>query len=162
MCTWMWDHQVCQTPPHLLGLLPCHMSSLSPLFTFTLPASLNECFFFNSLVDRFPYSPIFWQFWLFFVFKCVVLLLVVWELKAYLPMPPTWPEVSNRFSIPCSFCSPFHILMVECYISCCAEVPLNYPHSFWVFLHFFLLPVCFFLLCLPAYLFGLLLHLACF
>ena len=41
------------------------------------PTSLCECFFFNSLVVRLPYSSIFCQFWLFFVFKFVVVLLVV-------------------------------------------------------------------------------------
>ena len=45
------------------------------------PTSLDECFFFNSLVIRLPYSSIFWKFWLFFVFKFVVLLLVVEETK---------------------------------------------------------------------------------
>ena len=33
------------------------------------PTALNECFFFNSLIVRIPYSSIFCQVWLFFVFK---------------------------------------------------------------------------------------------
>ena len=33
------------------------------------PIGLDECFLFNSLVVRLPYSLIFCQFWLFFVFK---------------------------------------------------------------------------------------------
>ena len=43
------------------------------------PTSLDECFFLNSWVVGlfFPYSLIFWQFWLFFVFKIVVVLLWV-------------------------------------------------------------------------------------
>ena len=41
------------------------------------PTSLDECFFFNSLVVRLPCSLIFWQFWLFSVFKLVVILLLV-------------------------------------------------------------------------------------
>ena len=41
------------------------------------PTGLDECFFFNSLVFRLPYSSIFCQFWLFFVFKFVVVLLLV-------------------------------------------------------------------------------------
>ena len=41
------------------------------------PTGLDECFFFNSLVVRLPYRLIFWQFWLFFVFKFVVVLLLV-------------------------------------------------------------------------------------
>ena len=43
----------------------------------SLLPSLDECFFFNSLVVGLPYSLIFWQFWLFFVFKFVVVLLLV-------------------------------------------------------------------------------------
>ena len=39
------------------------------------PTGLDECVFFNSLVVGLPYSLIFWQFWLFFVFKFVVVLL---------------------------------------------------------------------------------------
>ena len=37
----------------------------------------------------------FWQFWFFFVFKFVVVLLVVRGGKVYLPMPPSWSEVLN-------------------------------------------------------------------
>ena len=60
----------------------------------TPPSDLDECFFFYSLVVRFPYSSIFWQLWLFFVFKfVVVLLLVVQGGKVYLPMPPSWPNI---------------------------------------------------------------------
>ena len=55
----------------------------------TPPASLDECFFFNSLVVRLPYSWIFCQFWLFFVFKFVVLLLVVQGGKVYLLTLPS-------------------------------------------------------------------------
>ena len=83
----------------LLGLvfhlLPCQKSSLPQLPISTLmPTGLDECFFFNSLVFRLPYSSIFWQFWLFFVFKfVVVLLLVLRGGTVYPPMPPSWPEV---------------------------------------------------------------------
>ena len=41
------------------------------------PTGLDECFFFNSLVVRLPYSSIFWQFCLVFVFKFVVVLFLV-------------------------------------------------------------------------------------
>ena len=59
------------------------------------PASLDECFsIINSLVVGLPYSSIFCQFWLFFVFKLVVVLLVVGGGTACLPMPPSWPETS--------------------------------------------------------------------
>ena len=83
----------------LLQLLPCVASNLQHrevLPVSTPSTSLDECFFFNSLVVRFPYSSIFWQFWLFFVFKfVVVLLLVVWGGKVYLPMSPSSPDVSK-------------------------------------------------------------------
>ena len=41
------------------------------------PTGLDECVFFISLVVRVPYSSIFCQFWLFFVVKFVVVLLLV-------------------------------------------------------------------------------------
>ena len=62
----------------------------------TPPTSLDECFF-NSLVVGLPYSLIFWQFWLFFVFKFVVVfLLVVQGGRVYLPTPPPWLEVLSK------------------------------------------------------------------
>ena len=54
-----WVHQ----PP------PCHESSPPGCPICTPPTGLDECFFFNSLVVGLPYSSIFCQFWLFFVFK---------------------------------------------------------------------------------------------
>ena len=85
--TQMWDRLVLQPPP-------CRASSPPQLPISTPPTSLDECFFFNSLVVRFPYSSIFWQFWLFFVFKFIVVLLwVVQGGKVYLPTPPSWPKV---------------------------------------------------------------------
>ena len=63
----------------LLGLLaaalPLFLSAW--LLVSTTPTGLDECFFFISLVVGLPYSSIFWQFWLFFLFKFVVVLLVV-------------------------------------------------------------------------------------
>ena len=56
-----------------------------------LPVWMNVSSF-NSLVVGLSYSSIFWQFWLFFVFKFVVFLLVVRGGKVYLPMPPYWPK----------------------------------------------------------------------
>ena len=61
-------HWVCKPPP-------CRKSSLPWLPVSTPPTSLDECFFFISLVVGLPYSSIFCQFWLFFVFK---LLLSFW------------------------------------------------------------------------------------
>ena len=47
---------------------------------------------FNSLVVGLPYSSIFWQFW-FFVFKLVVVLLVVQGSEVFLPTSASWPEL---------------------------------------------------------------------
>ena len=60
--------------PSAAALL-CVLSTQLPISA--PPTSLDECFFFNSLVVGLPYSLIFWQFWLFFVFKFVVVLLLV-------------------------------------------------------------------------------------
>ena len=68
--TEMWDCQVLQ-------LLPCYELSPPHLPVSVPPTSPDECFFFNSLVVGLPYSSIFWQFWLFFVFKFVVHFLVM-------------------------------------------------------------------------------------
>ena len=84
ICTLMWDCLLHQPPP-------CHESSL-PLLPVSILLTSLRGFFFNSLVVRLPYSSIFWQFWLFFVLKFVVLLLVMRGSKVYLPMPPSWPE----------------------------------------------------------------------
>ena len=77
-----------------LAALPCCISYSPRLPISAPPTSLDECFFFKSLVVGLPYSSIFWQFWLFFIFKFfVVLLLVVRGGKVYLPRPLFWPEV---------------------------------------------------------------------
>ena len=60
--TQMWDHWVHQLPP-------CFLSSPPRLPISALATSLDQYLFFNSLVVGLPYSSIFWQFWLFFVFK---------------------------------------------------------------------------------------------
>ena len=55
--------------------------------------SLDECFFFNCSVARLPCSLIFWQFWLFSVFRLVVILLLVLQgHEVFLPTPPSWLE----------------------------------------------------------------------
>ena len=62
------------------------------------PTSLDECSVFNFLVVGLPYCSIFWQFSLFFVFKFVVVLLLVVQggkVYLYLSMPPSWLEVSQ-------------------------------------------------------------------
>ena len=80
ICMWMLDHLVWNPksttlpgPPAtaLLWVLSTQLPVSTP------PTGLNECFFFTSLVVGCPYSSIFCQFWLFFVFKFVVVLLVV-------------------------------------------------------------------------------------
>ena len=91
ICTQMWDHLFHQLPP-------CPASSLPWLPISAPPPGLNECFFFNSLVFGLPYYSIFWQFWLFFTFKFVaVLLLTVWGGKVYVPTPPSWLVVSSSY-----------------------------------------------------------------
>ena len=55
-------HWVCQPPP-------CHESSPPWLLVSAPPTCLDECFLFISLVVGLPYSSVFCQFWLFFVFK---------------------------------------------------------------------------------------------
>ena len=74
-----------------LAMHPLHPSCLSsPL----LPVWMNVSFWTHWLLD-FHTVQLFWQFWLIFVFRLVVILLmVVWGGEAYLSMPPSWPEVS--------------------------------------------------------------------
>ena len=52
--------------------LPCCKSSPPRLPISAPPNGLDECFFFISLVAGLPYSSIFCQFWLFFVFKLLL------------------------------------------------------------------------------------------
>ena len=52
--------------------LPCCKSFLPWLPVSAPPTSLDECFFFISLVVGLPYRSIFCQFWLFFVFKLLL------------------------------------------------------------------------------------------
>ena len=68
----MWN-----CPPQSSSRCLCQVSSPPKLPISIPPTGLNECFFFNSLVVRLPYSSIFWHFWLFFVFKFVVVLYLV-------------------------------------------------------------------------------------
>ena len=101
-----WCCVVCFAPPlFLLVYLHANVGPLGPPATSLLqvlssqlrvsapPTSLDECVFFKSLVVGLPYSSIFLQFWLLFVFIFDVLLLVVRGGKVYLPMLPSWPEV---------------------------------------------------------------------
>ena len=76
--------------------LPCcgfFLSTHLPHFPGLPPTSLVDCFF-NSLVVGAPCSLIFWHFWLFIVFRLVVILpLVVQGSKGFLPLPQSWPEL---------------------------------------------------------------------
>ena len=71
-------------PPHMnvgltgLLLLPLHETPcpLSQLCVSTPPIHLDE-YGFKSLVVTLPYSLVFWQFWVFFVLRLVVIILVV-------------------------------------------------------------------------------------
>ena len=89
----------CQPATASLGLpaalLPRVLSAWLPISA--PPTGLSECFFFNFLVVGLPYSLIFWWFWLYFVFKFVVVLLVVQGCKVYLSMLPSWREVGLPF-----------------------------------------------------------------
>ena len=74
----MRDRPLYQLPPRWVHQpLPCCESSLPWLPISTPPTGLYECFFFISLVVRLPYSSIFCQFWLLFVFK--LLSFWLWE-----------------------------------------------------------------------------------
>ena len=99
---------------HLVGSPSCSLACCLPQST-TLesslpwlpisasPSGLDECFFFISLVAGLPYSSIFCQFWLFFVFK---LLLSFWLCEeaqcVYLRLHLGRKPPSNRFLIHCS------------------------------------------------------------
>ena len=87
-------------PPHMNGEWPflqattatspgCTMSSPLQIPVSAPPTSLVEYGFFKSLVVRLPYGSIFWQFWVLFALRLIVILLVVAKGgEACLPMPP--------------------------------------------------------------------------
>ena len=92
---WMWD-RLFWLHSCLAALPPCHChteSSLLPLLISVPPTHLGEYSFFKSLVDRLPYSSICLHFWLFFILRlAVIILMVVQGGKVCLPMLPSWPE----------------------------------------------------------------------
>ena len=73
----------CCTICHLTGSISCHLATcpFCPAAHLCPLTCLDECFFFISLVVRLPYSSIFCQFWLFFVFK--LLLSFLWLCEAH-------------------------------------------------------------------------------
>ena len=87
---------------------------------------LDEYFFFSSLVVRLPYSSIFWQFCLFFVFNFVVVLSSVQGGTVCLPTPPSWPAVPSFLTlvlplINCRAHPPSISLvsaLIYCFLSC--------------------------------------------
>ena len=93
---WMWDPPFCWVLP----CHHCHTVSSPPLFPISAPSThLDEYGFFKSLVVGLPYSLIYWQFWVIFVWRLVVILLMVVQGgKACLPIPPSWPKVSHEES----------------------------------------------------------------
>ena len=68
-----WPAPFHNPPPcWVFQLPPCLKSSPPRLPVSAPPTGLDECFFFISMVVGLPYSSIFWQFWLFFVFKLLL------------------------------------------------------------------------------------------
>ena len=106
-----WEHRVHRPATASPDRSTSHRlatSALPHLPVSAAPASLNDGFFFNSLVVGLPYS-LFLEVPVVFVFKLVaVLLLVVQGSDALLPTPPPWPEAVTRlfgrvsvWSAPC-------------------------------------------------------------
>ena len=108
----MWDHPVHNPPP--LQFASHRFARPSPLAATSLqvlsaglpvstsPTCQDECFFFISLVVGLPYSSIFCQFWLFFVFKLLLSFFWLHEeaqcvyLRLHLGQkPPNFPAIFN-------------------------------------------------------------------
>ena len=88
------SHRLARSSPPATALLQV-LSTLAAISA--PPTGLDECFIFNSSVVGLPYSSIFWQFWLFLVFKFVVVLLLVAQRgKVHLPMPTSWLGVLKQ------------------------------------------------------------------
>ena len=108
-------------PTPVLQPLPCHESSLPrrsspPLY------GLDECFLFNSLVVRLLYSSIFWHFWLFFIFKFVVVLPLVEEAQCvYLCLYLGWKSYVCAFSMQVPRSIPTAHLLISKYYSALKE-----------------------------------------
>ena len=82
-------------PRWVRQLQPCCKSSPPWLPISAPPTRLDEYFFFISLVVGLPYSSIFCQFWLFFVFKLLLSFFWLCEEAGCLPMPSSGPEVQH-------------------------------------------------------------------
>ena len=102
---------------HLDGSASCSLavSPLHPAACLRPPTGLGGCVFFNSLVVGLPYSSIFYQFWLFFVFKlffwfceeaqCVYLFLHLGRKSNFFVLchPPETYLLPRSLHIPYSF-----------------------------------------------------------
>ena len=77
----MWDGPLPQLLPLLFGPPsgPCPLSSPPWLLISTPPTSLDECFFFNSLVVGLPYNLIFIRFWLILFLNLFLSFFWLWE-----------------------------------------------------------------------------------
>ena len=105
-------------PGPLAEALPWVLSTW--LLVSTPPTGLDECSFFNSLVVRLPYSSMFCQFWLIFVFKfVVVLLLVIRGGTVCLPTPPSWLEFVPKDSLNVTWVG--------------RRLTIDYLEAFWVY-----------------------------
>ena len=127
---WSPGLQVCLAPQLFLPVYP-HMNvgppslpavALLPVLCTQLPISapptgLYECVFFNFLVVRLPYSSIFWNFWLFFVFKLLLSFFWLCKEAACLPTPPPWLEVPSTkcLFILISFDSQYKNFLIQQY-----------------------------------------------
>ena len=91
------------------------------------PTGLGECVFFISLVVRLPYSLIFCQFWLFFVFK--LLLSFVWLCEEAqcvylcLPLGQKSPNLSLQ-NLSHSGCD-FAVIVLNFFPYIITKIPLN-------------------------------------
>ena len=119
---WGWDRLLLRYPSwfyplHVNMRLPVPLATtttalllpqciLSPWLPISAPsAHLDEYGFFKSLVVRYPYSLTFWQFWVFFVLRLVVVFLkVVQGREVNLPTPPWWLEVLGLLQYFFYFC----------------------------------------------------------
>ena len=85
-------------PTLVLQLPPCHKSSRTWLPISAPPTGLDECFFFNSLVVRLPYSSIFVSSGHFFILNLLSFFLLCKEAKCiYLCLHLGWKSKKNFF-----------------------------------------------------------------
>ena len=87
---------------------------------------LGGCFF-NSFIVGLPCSLIFLQFWLFSVFKLVViLLLVVQGSEAFLPTLPSWPKLLFIFYCFLDFSLYLALAVQSLFVQVCISLCLSF------------------------------------